>query len=94
MEHSAEEWGRTYVEVLAIINSMSARQRSKIPEDLIAFLEKNKDPNYQYEPQGEITSWDQLCKLTRNTLMHICYKYIWSDEMREAFDVQMAALLQ
>lgn len=42
------DYPKAYVEVLEIINSLSAEEYSKIPEEEIEFFERNKDENYSF----------------------------------------------
>ena len=42
------DYPKAYVEVLEIINSLSAEEYSKIPEEEIEFFERNKDENYAF----------------------------------------------
>lgn len=91
MEYSTEEYRRAYVEVLAAIAKLDDETRSRIPDDRLAHMEAERDPDYEFELNMDIPIKLQLSKLSQELVAYIYYNYICTDAMRESIDIRKAA---
>lgn len=94
MEYSIAEYRRAYVEVLATIAEFSNESRAKIPEDRIAHMEAEKDPDYHFEYRRDIRMEDQISELACGLIANIYYNYLASPAEREMLDIRKAARRQ
>lgn len=71
---------KAYSQVSYIINEMSESLRSKIPEDVIELIEKNRDSNYIIT--GKVADM-QLLKDTEKILSCLYTDYIATEEEKK-----------
>ena len=81
-----EEYSEAAVEVLGIIDALEEEEQSKIPKEIIEFLEKNKSETYC----PDIDYFDNIETLnlkekTRQILAGIYLDYLCNEEEREEY---------
>lgn len=74
-------------EVEAILNELSMQEFNKIPDEIIDFIDENKDTNYKWEYDYDKSLENQnLSEYTLEILAYINNEYLLSDEQKKVME--------
>lgn len=77
MKDLKQEYALAYVEVLEMIENMPEEIRKKIPKQEIEVLKENKDKNYKFKYDSNLSINEQdISESAKATLLYLYNKYI------------------
>ena len=83
------EYGNAYKEVLEILKHISQEDYDKIPEEKIAFFERNFNKNYAFKYDINKTLDEQNVSKKAKIIIAILFRDYWAtDEQREKIKVK------
>lgn len=81
---------KEYTEVLAILNSMEEEYLERVPQELITFLDNNKDENYKFEVDFSVPLKEQKINLKSLALLAMININYWcktEDEKKRLIEI-------
>lgn len=83
------EYGNAYKEVLEILKHISQEDYDKIPEEKVAFFERNSNKNYAFKYDINKTLDEQNVSKKAKIIIAILFRDYWAtDEQREKIKVK------